>query len=75
MVKKRERELGMDRAIDRRDFLNGVAVGAAALSSGLAQGASARQSAPQDRPDYYPPLLHGLRGSHPGSFEVAHSLR
>jgi spermidine dehydrogenase len=75
MVKKRERELGMDRAIDRRDFLNGVAVGAAAFSSGLAQGAPARQPAPQDRPDYYPPLLHGLRGSHPGSFEVAHSLR
>jgi spermidine dehydrogenase len=25
--------------------------------------------------DYYPPALTGLRGSHPGSFETAHSLR
>jgi spermidine dehydrogenase len=31
--------------------------------------------APQDRPDYYPPTLTGLRGSHVGSFEAAHSLR
>ena len=23
---------------------------------------------------YYPPALTGLRGSHPGSFEVAHEL-
>ena len=64
--------LGMDRAIDRRDFLNGVAVGAAALSSGFAHAAPA---APQDVPGYYPPALHGLRGSHPGAFENAHALR
>src|SRR5581483_9965420 len=25
--------------------------------------------------DYYPPALTGLRGSHPGSFEVAHTVR
>ncbi len=29
----------------------------------------------QDSPTYYPPALTGLRGSHPGSFETAHSLR
>jgi spermidine dehydrogenase len=29
----------------------------------------------QDRPGYYPPLLTGLRGSHPGAFENAHALR
>ena len=29
----------------------------------------------QDRPGYYPPTLNGMRGSHPGAFEVAHSLR
>jgi spermidine dehydrogenase len=29
---------------------------------------------PQD-PRYYPPALTGMRGSHPGSFEVAHELR
>ena len=29
----------------------------------------------QDRRGYYPPALHGLRGSHPGAYEVAHALR
>jgi spermidine dehydrogenase len=67
---------GLDREIDRRDFLNGVAIGAAALSGGIAPAmAAAAAGAPQDQPDYYPPALHGLRGSHPGSFETAHSLR
>ena len=30
---------------------------------------------PENSPDYYPPALTGLRGSHPGSFDAAHSLR
>jgi spermidine dehydrogenase len=75
MSKRKQRDLGMDRAIDRRDFLNGVAVGAAALSSSLAHAAPAASTPAQNQHGYYPPLLHGLRGSHPGSFEVAHSLR
>ncbi len=54
--------------IQRRDFLHG----AAAL--GLA-GALPAHAAPQDSPGYYPPVSTGMRGSHPGSFEVAHSLR
>ena len=33
------------------------------------------QAGRQESPDYYPPALTGLRGSHPGSFEAAHSLR
>jgi hypothetical protein len=68
--------LGMNRPIDRRDFLNGVAVAVGALGTGLAGGARAAEPLtwPQDRPDYYPPLLTGLRGSHPGSFENAHHL-
>ena len=68
----RDRELGMDRAIDRRDFLNGAAV---ALGAALARPAFAAAPAPQDQPGYYPPLLTGMRGSHPGSFEAAHRLR
>jgi spermidine dehydrogenase len=35
----------------------------------LAQGIT------QQDPRYYPPGLMGMRGSHPGSFEVAHGLR
>ena len=31
--------------------------------------------APQRAPGYYPPALTGLRGSHPGSYEVAHRIR
>jgi spermidine dehydrogenase len=29
----------------------------------------------EQSPDYYPPLRTGMRGSHAGSFEVAHQLR
>jgi spermidine dehydrogenase len=72
----KDKELGMDRGITRRDFLNGVAltVGAAMLPSDLL-GAADMQAGRDKSPDYYPPALTGLRGSHPGSFETAHSLR
>ncbi len=57
----------------RRDFLNGVAltVGAALLPpcGAFALGLDEAPGAP------YPPALAGLRGSHEGSFEVAHALR
>jgi spermidine dehydrogenase len=69
-----DRELGMHRKITRRDFINGVAAGAAATLMPwqlLAQG----ETLPQNSPNYYPPALTGLRGSHPGSFETAHALR
>ena len=69
-----DRELGMKRNITRRDFLNGVAVtaGAALMPWHLL---AAGDVDPEKLPDYYPPALTGLRGSHPGSFDVAHSLR
>ncbi|HKB83811.1 MAG TPA: FAD/NAD(P)-binding protein, partial [Burkholderiales bacterium] len=69
----------MDQPITRRDFLNGIAVGAAAAASGplLAAAPSAAELSPaaQDALGYYPPLLTGLRGNHPGSFEDTHALR
>src|SRR5690606_35101522 len=46
-------------------------VGAAVGGSGAA--AAARASASDTAPPY-PPALTGLRGNHPGSFEVAHAL-
>jgi spermidine dehydrogenase len=74
-----DRDLGMDRDITRRDFLNGVALaltGAGLRSSPLESAANAGVAqATEQAPDYYPPLMTGLRGSHPGSFEVAHQLR
>jgi spermidine dehydrogenase len=53
--------------VSRRDFLNGVAL---AIAAGLTPAA---QIAAQ--PLRYPPALTGLRGQHPGSFEIAHALR
>jgi spermidine dehydrogenase len=76
-----DRALGMDRPITRRDFLNGIAIGATAaasaplLAAGLAGTTDPAAAAAQDAIGYYPPLLTGLRGSHPGSFEDAHALR
>jgi spermidine dehydrogenase len=71
-----DRELGMDRPITRRDFMDGVAmaIGAAMLPKS-ALGAASGYSEAQDKPGYDPPILEGLRGSYPGSFETAHSLR
>jgi len=70
----RDRELGMHRRITRRDFLNGVAVtaGAAMMPRHLFAD---EPSSPETSPNYYPPALTGLRGSHPGSFDAAHGLR
>jgi spermidine dehydrogenase len=67
-----DRELGLHCRINRRDFLNGVAVGVTAIGSS-AFGKTAPY--PQDQPGYYPPALNGLRGSHPGAYESAHQLR
>src|SRR5438046_9334014 len=66
----------MRREITRRDFLNGVAltVGATTVPSQLFAAFDV-DADPEKSPDDYPPALTGLRGSHPGSFEAAHSLR
>ena len=68
-----DRDLGMDRPISRRDFVQGVAVGigaAAAAADSLPAFAQATQVPPAD-PATYPPLRNGMRGDHPGSFEDA----
>lgn len=76
MSDSRDRALGMDRKISRRDFINGAAVtvGAALLPQTLLSGENG-PSEPQNQAGYDPPIKTGLRGSHPGSFEIAHSLR
>jgi spermidine dehydrogenase len=76
---KRSDQLGMRRAITRRDFLNGtsLAIGASLALPGNvwaeAFGLSGSQAA--NAPIDYPPGKTGLRGSHDGSWEVAHELR
>src|ERR1700685_258563 len=77
----RDRELGMNRKITRRDFLDGIAiaVGGSVLASsapwlhGLGSANSA--FAPEKDPNYYPPALMGMRGNHEGTYTIAHSLR
>jgi spermidine dehydrogenase len=58
--------------ITRRDFLNGAALSVAATA--LAPYSSFAISTSVNGKEYYPPLLTGMRGSHKGSFEVAHAL-
>src|SRR5579863_5529683 len=71
----------MGRPIKRRDFLNGmsVAIGASfTLPSSIWRGFLAdgdEASAPEKAPGYYPPAKTGMRGSHDGSWEVAHGMR
>src|SRR3984885_3185096 len=78
MMRFTDKELGMDRKINRRDFMQGAAMTiGAALTPGapmFAQGGLPSQEA-QNRPGYDPPAIHGMRGSHEGSYQVAHSLR
>ncbi len=57
--------------ISRRDFINGVALGVAAGSS-LSPIELLAMTSKGGTP--YPPALTGMRGSHPGSFEIAHAL-
>ncbi len=66
-----------DNVISRRDFLNGCALSIAAGGSlppleAMAQGIADSSALPSD---YYPPSLQGMRGSHEGSFQVAHAMR
>jgi len=75
--RSKDKTLGMHCPITRRDFLNGLAIGATAAAAAQPLLAAAPSGAlpAQDAPGYYPPILTGMRGNHPGSFEVAHALR
>jgi spermidine dehydrogenase len=77
--------------ITRQDFLNGVRWAAGSALMGTAGAAFSQQPQPgpdgttrelllsqgvtQQDPRYYPPGLTGMRGSHPGSFNIPHALR
>src|SRR5580692_8137580 len=51
--------------ITRRDFLNGTAL---VIAAGLTPAGQLAATTP------YPPALTGMRGQHPGSFDVAHAF-
>ncbi len=55
--------------VTRRDFLNGMAL---AIAAGVVPS---RLVAAPPAGSPYPPALSGLRGSQPGSYDVAHAIR
>jgi len=71
-----DRDLGMHRRIRRRDFLNGVAIATGTvLSPAALRRAFADSLEPEAMPDYYPPVLTGMRGDHDDIYKTPHALR
>jgi spermidine dehydrogenase len=82
--RKKDNEVGLPHEITRRDFLNGfsIAVGGAIALPGSAWAEAfglpaddGQEAVAQNSPGYYPPAKTGMRGSHDGSWEVAHAMR
>ena len=78
----KDKNLGMDREITRRDFLNGVAIGvggsilgSAVQDEDLLPAGVLDDFAPEKTAGYYPPALVGMRGNHEGTYTFAHRLR
>ena len=77
------RELGMNRRIPRRDFLNGLAIGVTGAIAVTRQGRLTAESAAQTASQpptaaVYPPARTGLRGNYPaavGEFAVMQAGR
>ena len=82
MRKPSDKKLGMQRAITRRDFVQGAAVTVGATLQtnvlGLPNVATASVSVGAGAEDIetadYPPIKTGMRGAHPGAYEIAHAL-
>jgi len=73
MVKKLK--LGMNQPITRRDFISGAAVSiSGSLIWPYAEAANPIQGT-ETLVKNYPPIRDGMRGSHEGSYEIAHKLR
>ena len=73
-MKNKDKKLGMDRDITRRDFIHDLSLASLglALPASMAVHAATGTSTPAGA--NYPPVRTGMRGSHPGAFEVAHAL-
>ena len=66
----------MNTGITRRDLLDGIVIGTGLGLLSTAALLAESGTSPDQRLilSYYPPTLTGMRGSHEGSFEVAHAL-
>ena len=81
--KKRDRALGMDAEISRRDFLDGVAItvggtmvaASAGATAAHAQTASSQLPLPASPPSDYPPRITGLRGQTDAAMNAGHAVR
>jgi spermidine dehydrogenase len=74
----RDKALGMDRPITRRDLLEGMLYTGAVALAGCTVLPGARDLGahiPRDADRAHPPSWTGMRGSAPGTFENAHALR
>ena len=78
MKRKTDKQLGMFKPIRRRDFVQGAAVAAGtALTAGSLRASDFwrdQSESPGAMRADYPPIKTGMRGSHPGAYEVAHAL-
>ena len=67
----------MSKRISRRDFCNGILVSTGINSLGyqklFGKDGIFHEESNKSFTDY-PPMLSGMRGSHDGSYEVAHAL-
>ncbi|MDT0551722.1 NAD(P)-binding protein [Urechidicola vernalis] len=71
-MKKSDEQLGMNKSIARRDFIQATALTSLGLmlSTSCVFTNKEKESLVKD----YPPLKTGMRGSHDGSYETAHAL-
>jgi spermidine dehydrogenase len=75
IVDNSDKHLGMNRPIKRRDFVQGAGTLGVGLLAGSGFGAnSSPEPGRPQKASAYPPSRTGLRGSHPGSWEIAHGI-
>jgi len=76
---RRAEELGMNRQIERRDFLQGAAIGIVGAYTALRPPQAAAQATSatvaDNDPANYPPLRNGLRGNYPEAVASFDSIR
>ena len=73
-MKKTDRQLGMGRDITRRDFIHDLSLASLGFALPGSIAVHAATTGAQPAAGSYPPVRTGLRGSHPGAFEVGHAL-
>jgi len=78
MKRKTDEQLGMFKPIRRRDFVQGALITAGmTLAAGHLNASDTKKripTSPTATSADYPPTKTGMRGSHPGAYEVAHAL-